>query len=223
MRSGPTPGQAFPLTKNEISIGRDISNDVVISDSEISRKHARLILQSGGYVLEDLGSTNGTFVNGQRLMGPHLLRPGELIMLGENVSLTYEPGFDQDATMVSSPGPRPGTAEVFSQPPPRPYEPPRQYEPPQPVYTQEPVQQPRSVAPQPVSPPAYSGQIPQGPPEPYYEPEPPAEPRRNRTWIYASCGCLLVLACLLAAGAYAFDTLNLYCTPPFNLLFSCPP
>ena len=76
MRTGPNPGKSFELTKNELYIGRDINNDIVINDSEISRKHARLILQAGGYVLEDLGSTNGSFVNGQRLMGPHVLRPG---------------------------------------------------------------------------------------------------------------------------------------------------
>jgi predicted component of type VI protein secretion system len=121
MRSGPTPGKAYSLDKEEIFIGRDVNSDVVISDSEVSRKHARIILQAGGYTLEDLGSTNGTFVNGQRLMGPHLLRPGELIMLGENVSLTYEPGFDPDATMVSAPAPR-GSADVFPQPPRRPSE-----------------------------------------------------------------------------------------------------
>ncbi len=102
MRTGPNPGKSFELTKNELYIGRDINNDIVINDSEISRKHARLILQAGGYVLEDLGSTNGSFVNGQRLMGPHVLRPGEVVMLGENVSLAFEPGYDADATMVAA-------------------------------------------------------------------------------------------------------------------------
>jgi hypothetical protein len=75
MRSGPEPGKAYELTNSEIYIGRDIHNDVVINDAEVSRKHARMEIQAGGYVLEDLGSTNGTFVNGQRLMGPHVLRP----------------------------------------------------------------------------------------------------------------------------------------------------
>lgn len=235
MRSGPTPGKVFPLEKDEIYIGRDvINNDVVISDSEVSRKHARITLQAGGYLLEDLGSTNGTFVNGQRLMGPHLLRQGELIMLGENVSLTFEPGFDPDATMVSAPGP----AAVFPESP-APYQPPpskqeypavpptRQEYPPAPPPRQEysPAPPPRQeYAPPPTPAPqqTYSGQVPQGPAEPFYEPEPLEERRRSRTWIYAGCGCLLVLACLLVAGAYAFDTLNLYCTPPFNLLFACP-
>ena len=78
---GPNVGKTYDLTLDEITIGRDVANQIVISDPEISRKHARLQAQPGGYVIMDAGSTNGTFVSGQRLMGPHLLRHGETIML----------------------------------------------------------------------------------------------------------------------------------------------
>ena len=74
MRSGPTPGVIFPLEGDQILIGRDASNGVAINDAEISRKHSRISFQGGKYVLEDLGSTNGTFVNGQRLAGPVVLK-----------------------------------------------------------------------------------------------------------------------------------------------------
>jgi pSer/pThr/pTyr-binding forkhead associated (FHA) protein len=91
------------LSSNEVVLGRDIVNDIIIQDAEISRKHARFVRVGGGYQLEDLGSTNGTYVNGQRLMGPHLLESGELIMFGENVGLVYEHiPFDPDATLVSA-------------------------------------------------------------------------------------------------------------------------
>ena len=90
LHAGADPYKAFNLEKNEMFIGRDMSNDIVINDSEISRRHARLFLQGTNYVLEDLGSTNGTFVNGQRLVAPFVLHPGETIMLGERISLTYE-------------------------------------------------------------------------------------------------------------------------------------
>jgi pSer/pThr/pTyr-binding forkhead associated (FHA) protein len=90
MRSGPTVGKTFLLEKVETTLGRDLSNDIVINDSEASRRHARIFLQGGNYIIEDLGSTNGTSVNGQRLMGPYVLRPGELIMFGESISLLFE-------------------------------------------------------------------------------------------------------------------------------------
>ena len=51
MRQGPTPGATFPLEGDQITIGRDPSNGIVINDAEISRRHARLTFQGGKYVL----------------------------------------------------------------------------------------------------------------------------------------------------------------------------
>jgi hypothetical protein len=102
MRLGPTPGKIIQLTSDEVTLGRDIVNEIIVNDPEISRKHARFVRLGSGYQLEDLGSTNGTYVNGQRLMGPHQLESGELIMFGENVGMVYErTSFDPDATIVS--------------------------------------------------------------------------------------------------------------------------
>lgn len=202
MRTGPNPGETFSLTENEIYIGRDVNNDIVVSDQEVSRKHARLVMQAGGYVLEDLGSTNGTYVNGQRLMGPHVLRPGETIMLGENVSLVLETVYDADATMISQATPAPSYDP--SPPPKETYIPPTQ---------------------QPAATPYQPAQATPSPDTPYYEP-PQEEGRDYRTLYIAGCGCLAVLLCLIVAGGFAFDTLNLYCTPPFDalspLIYTCP-
>jgi hypothetical protein len=102
MRSGPTPGVTFPLEGDQLIIGRDSSNSVAINDAEISRKHSRLSFQGGKYVLEDLGSTNGTFVNGQRLAGPVVLKPGDVISLGEQIVLMYDAiNMDPGATIAS--------------------------------------------------------------------------------------------------------------------------
>jgi predicted component of type VI protein secretion system len=90
MQTGPTPGCDIPLQKNELFVGRDSSNDIVINDAEVSRRHARLFLQGTSYMLEDLGSTNGSFINGQRLVGPTAVRPGEIITLGERINLVFE-------------------------------------------------------------------------------------------------------------------------------------
>ena len=75
VRQGPVQGKVFELAKDVLTIGRDVNNDLTINDAEVSRNHGRLTSQSGGYLIEDLASTNGTFVNGQRLIGPKLLNP----------------------------------------------------------------------------------------------------------------------------------------------------
>lgn len=102
MRSGPNPGTVYTLDGDQISIGRDSSNEISINDAEVSRTHARLSFQGGKYVLEDNGSTNGTFVNGQRLTGPRVLKSGEVISLGEKIVFLYESvDADPGATVVS--------------------------------------------------------------------------------------------------------------------------
>jgi pSer/pThr/pTyr-binding forkhead associated (FHA) protein len=90
VRQGPVAGQVFELNQNEISIGRDIANDFVINDAEVSRKHARLTLEGDRYKIEDLNSTNGTYIDGQRLIGPHLMAIGEIIMFGDNVGVVFD-------------------------------------------------------------------------------------------------------------------------------------
>jgi predicted component of type VI protein secretion system len=103
MRSGPTPGVTFPLEGEQLTIGRDSTNGVAINDSEVSRKHSRLMFQGGKFVLEDLGSTNGTFVNGQRLAGPVVLKPGDVVSLGEQIVLMYDAiAADAGATVAMS-------------------------------------------------------------------------------------------------------------------------
>jgi pSer/pThr/pTyr-binding forkhead associated (FHA) protein len=74
VRRGPQPNQIYDLNKGIITLGRDITNDIVINDPEVSRHHCRLTQGGGGYTIEDLGSTNGTFINGQRLTGHPGLR-----------------------------------------------------------------------------------------------------------------------------------------------------
>jgi pSer/pThr/pTyr-binding forkhead associated (FHA) protein len=90
MQQGPTPGHTIELNTAEFVLGRDPGCEFVINDIEVSRRHARLIAQSGGYVIEDLGSTNGTFVEGERVRSVRPLKSGENIQLGESISLRYE-------------------------------------------------------------------------------------------------------------------------------------
>jgi len=114
MRQGPTPGATFTLEGDQLNIGRESSNEITINDAEVSRRHARLTFQGGKYVLEDLGSTNGTFVNGQRLAGPRVLKAGEVVSFGEQIVLVFEvTANDPGATMVS---PRAAAVPSISRP-----------------------------------------------------------------------------------------------------------
>lgn len=90
VRRGPQPNQTYELNKDITTLGRDITNDIVINDPEVSRHHMRMTRGAGGFTIEDLGSTNGTFINGQRLTGARPLRNGDMIGLGETVTLGYE-------------------------------------------------------------------------------------------------------------------------------------
>lgn len=96
-------GHVYPLNAILVTLGRDPLADIVISDPEVSRQHARLMETEDGYELQDLGSTNGTFVDGQRLGGEALLlQPGQQVEMGSGVALLYQPvpGEDSDGTMV---------------------------------------------------------------------------------------------------------------------------
>jgi putative ABC transport system ATP-binding protein len=84
-------GQALALAGDRLEIGRAPSSDIVLDDITISRTHARLERLPQGWLLIDLGSSNGTWVNGQRLTAPALLRDGDAIAFGRLV-VTFRAG-----------------------------------------------------------------------------------------------------------------------------------
>jgi pSer/pThr/pTyr-binding forkhead associated (FHA) protein len=81
---GPGAGRQIVLT-GPVVIGRDSSADVVLDDGQISRRHARVTPSNGGVVVEDLESTNGTFVNHDEVQAPVELRPGDELLVGVTV------------------------------------------------------------------------------------------------------------------------------------------
>ncbi len=191
MHSGPTPGKTFPMEGDVLTIGREASNAIAINDAEVSRKHAQLVFQGGKYIITDLGSTNGTFVNGQRLTGQHVLQPGEIISLGEQISLLYEvvAQVDPNATMISS------AARVSV--PPAPAQAPQPK--PQPQYQPQPQAQ------------QYAGSIPASPePEVAYIPPPPAKKGLPIPLIIVAI-VLLCLICSCAGFFWYVDSNVLWC------------
>lgn len=202
LKSGPNAGLTYPLEGDLISIGRDASNMLVVNDPEVSRRHARIYRQGGQYFIEDLGSTNGTAVNGARLEAAYALRGGELITLGENTHLLFEVvELDPDATiaavrsslMEEEAAPTPAYEPVITSPPPIPA--------------------------------SFTGQVPES--AAAVKSAKPVKKKLSPLVIV-----LIVLVVLLACGCIAFaifDALNLYCTTPFNTITNlfipgaCPP
>jgi predicted component of type VI protein secretion system len=167
VRTGPNPGVVIDLTKEVSMMGRDVTNDVVLGDAEVSRQHSRITRTPAGYVLEDLGSTNGTFVNGERLAAPRVLNAGDLIGVGENVTLTFDSTSPEAAaTVMGAP-----VGKATAAPPARGAA----------------AAAPRPVTPAPAAAPAAAAPAAEG----------PAEKSGTRRWIIAGCGCLfLMVACV---------------------------
>lgn len=91
VRKGPKPGQTFPLFAVSTIIGRDPISDIAINDPEVSRQHARFTQTNDSYQIEDLESTNGTFVNGEQIgTDPVQLAQGNEIQLGSGVTMIFE-------------------------------------------------------------------------------------------------------------------------------------
>lgn len=83
--SGPSTGAVFPIRKHTVSIGRDLSNDLVIESAEVSRFHAELQTSNWNVVLVDQRSMNGTFVNGLPVTGSEVIESGDQIMFGTTI------------------------------------------------------------------------------------------------------------------------------------------
>ena len=153
-----------------------------------------------GYMIKDLGSTNGTFVDKKKIGGKYLLKPGDTIMLGDAIYLTFQADSDPDETLIA---PRP---DAISAP-------------------DETAVTPKPAAKEPVARPVTSPERRKAAAAPL-TPDQVTEEKKSRKWLWAGIGCIVVVFFLIVIGLIVFDYLNLYCTPPFdsllNFLYSCP-
>src|SRR5437016_3793533 len=93
VKSGSLKNQRFPVRTPVFNIGRADYNDIVLPDPSVSTAHAKLQRREGVWVVVDLDSTNGTFVDGERVKGESPLAPGTLLRFGD-IQLVFEPSDD---------------------------------------------------------------------------------------------------------------------------------
>ena len=86
---GPSQGDEIELHNDTLIIGRESDTDIQINAPSVSRRHARLVKRPEGYWIEDIGSSNGTFINGKRIEDRISLNPGDQIRLGQSILIAY--------------------------------------------------------------------------------------------------------------------------------------
>ena len=197
------------LGPGSTAIGRAADNQIVVNDPQASSHHAQVYPDGQGYLLVDLGSTNGTFINEQRLIpnSPRMLNGGDMIRIG-NTNFSYEaigappigptavanPGYANPAYEPTIATPSPAFSD-FQQAPPQAY-PPQAY--PQPAYPPQAYpqqaypQQPYAPVPGQVGLPDYAGTAAQ-----------PRKKSRLGLWI-----ALIVIVLLVAGGVGGYVYLN---------------
>jgi pSer/pThr/pTyr-binding forkhead associated (FHA) protein len=114
-RTGPLKGQRYQIKTPVLNIGRADYNDLVIPDGSVSTSHAKLQRREGVWVLVDLESTNGTFVDGDKVSGETPLAPGAMVRFGD-VQVVFEP---TDDAMGTAKGGGTKVIEAFKPPAPK--------------------------------------------------------------------------------------------------------
>jgi len=89
LREAGSPVRQWIVEKREILVGRSEECDIVLPARAVSRRHAQIVQTDGGYLLRDLGSKNGTFVNGQEVEGDYALKDGDEIEIALAVRLLF--------------------------------------------------------------------------------------------------------------------------------------
>jgi len=89
VRKGQLKGHRFPIRVPIVNVGRAEYNDIVVPDQSVSSAHAKIQLREGIWMVVDLDSTNGTFVDGDKVSGDAPIAPGAVLRFGE-ISVVFE-------------------------------------------------------------------------------------------------------------------------------------
>lgn len=101
---GPAAGKRVPLEGDELTVGRTAQNDLVLEDPLVSRTHCIFMKKGGVFLLEDLGSHNGSYVNEERLHSVRQLRHGDRVTIGASRILYEDQSLvAEDTTQVVDP------------------------------------------------------------------------------------------------------------------------
>src|SRR3954470_21681767 len=77
--------QQLTFKKAEVTIGRLAGNDIVLGKGNVSKYHSRIVLKDGKFIIVDMKSTNGTYVNGKKIGAPQVVRPSDKIYIGDYI------------------------------------------------------------------------------------------------------------------------------------------
>lgn len=116
---GSLVGRSFEVTASGLRLGREVGNEVWIDDPGVSRQHARVILHNGAIWVQDAGSRNGVFVNGERVADHKTMKPGDRVTVGAHSFelRLMQPGQTVPPPPVTPPNARSGARTVAIEPP----------------------------------------------------------------------------------------------------------
>src|SRR5438874_589348 len=77
--------EQLTFEKNEVTIGRLSGNDIVLAKGNVSKYHSRIVIKDGKFIIVDMKSTNGTYVNGKKIAAPQVIRPTDKIYIGDYI------------------------------------------------------------------------------------------------------------------------------------------
>src|ERR1700749_555390 len=100
------------FNKPEVTIGRVQGNDIVLPKGNVSKRHARIVLEDGKFIIVDLKSTNGTYVNGRKITSPLVVKDSDKIYIGDFIV-----GVDEAASGVEGDCPSESTTSPPGAPP----------------------------------------------------------------------------------------------------------
>src|SRR5262245_22766381 len=90
--------------KPEITIGRVQGNDIILPKGNVSKRHSRIVLKDGKFIIVDLKSTNGTYVNGRKITSPLVIKDSDKIYIGDFIITVEEPNGASAHLGASAPG-----------------------------------------------------------------------------------------------------------------------